>query len=153
MDIKELREKAKDAGVKYWHNKKPENLMKELGLSDFKIPLATKKEVKPEVDLNDSKLTAPKLEITINKEDKEYFDRAGLKVEWLSSLANQYNFTRFQYIHKFRAFRCYRGDKHLDWVDLNDLGLLYAKKQLTDIKMKYQPLQKNKKIINLPWSR
>jgi len=30
MDIDELRLKAKEAGIKYWHKKSPENLLKEL---------------------------------------------------------------------------------------------------------------------------
>ena len=95
-----------------------------------------------------------KVEITITKEDSEFFTSIGLDVEWLASIANQYNFDRFVYASKFKAFRCYRGNNQLDWVSVNDLSLVNIKKEITTITVKHQlHSDKTKAIISFPWRK
>ena len=166
MEIEELRQLAKSNGIPHWHNKKRETLEKDLklkaikegrGLARIKTEGSEFIDITEPPDLNytnlfdDDKLKKPKIQITITEKDSNFFKSIGFKAEWLASIANQYDFDRFHYVHKFRAFRCYQGNKHLDWISLNDLGLLNIKQELTQTLMKHQPLQKNKQIIKLPW--
>ncbi len=132
MNVEKLRQKAKEAGIRNWHNKKPENLKKEL------------KSLNKEDD-------KPSLNIGITEKDNQYFKAIGLKAEWLASLANQYGFTRFQYIAKFKAFRCYIEGKHVDWIDINDLALLNGEKKKADIKLRHQAVSPSRQVIKLPW--
>jgi hypothetical protein len=57
-------------------------------------------------------------------DEKTYLIGKEFKFEWLHDLAEQYGFDKFEYLHKFRAFRCYREGRHVDWVDINDLSLI-----------------------------
>ena len=98
-------------------------------------------------ELNPDQIIKSTLDIQMSKEDKSFLDSIGFKPDWLASLANQFNFTSFKYIHKFRAFRCYRERSHLDWIDVNELGMYQNRKELTKIMQHYQPLTKRNKII------
>ena len=156
MEIEELRQLAKSKGIKYWHKKKPENLINEMLAKN----LADRSELVPWTDIFEQAPTSeaevkapkkPKIEISITEIDSKFFKSIGFKAEWLASIANQYDFNRFHYVAKFKAFRCYRDNKHCDWISVNDLGLINEKRELTEILLKHQPLQKDKRVIKLPW--
>ena len=145
MDIEEKRAYAKETlGIKQAMNMKEETL-------DARI---TKAESDLKCDEVVEEIKTPSVKIDITEADKKFFDSIGLELEWLASIANRYNFNRFQYMAKFKAFRCYRDNNHLDWVSVNDLAMLNGKQELTTILLKHQPHSKKEKIIiKLPWSR
>lgn len=89
--------------------------------------------------------------VIIVKDDAGYLEKIGVDQEWLGNLALQYNFDRFEYVHKFRAFRCYKADQHVEWVDVNELSLLNGGRRLIDIMLKHQPVSKSREIIDRPW--
>lgn len=137
MNLEEKRAYAKEElGIAQAMNMKEETL-------DQRIAEA-EQELNPE---------QPALEIMLTEDDKEFLAKLNFEYEWLASLANQYNFDKFQYMHKFRAFRCFRDGRQLDWIDINDFGLLHRKKELCRIFQKFQPLQKDKQVIKLAWRR
>ena len=84
-------------------------------------------------------------------DEREYLQEKGFKFEWLDLLASQYGFDKFEYLHKFRAFRCYRENKHLDWIDVNDLSLLYGGRRLDEIRLKHQAVSPKRAVIQYAW--
>ena len=84
-------------------------------------------------------------------DEREYLQEKGFKFEWLDLLASQYGFDKFEYLHKFRAFRCYRQDKHLDWIDINDLSLLNGGRRLDEILLKHQAVSPKRAVIQYAW--
>jgi len=148
MVIEELRQLAKSKWIKHWHIKSPETLKEELGISDDTCKYCADEGCSV---CEDNKPVKPKIDIPITEDDSKFFKSIGFQVEWLASLANQYAFTRFHYVHKFRAFRCYQEKKHVDWISVNDLGLVNEHRELTQILLKHQSLNKKKQIIKLPW--
>ena len=83
--------------------------------------------------------------------EKAYLTEKKFKFEWLHSLAEQYGFDKFEYLHKFRAFRCYKEDRHLDWVDINDLSLINGGIRLEEIRLKHQAVSPRRAVIQYPW--
>lgn len=139
VNVEQMRAELKESGVKQAMNMKEETIIKkhkELSKTD---------EVEQEPKAS--------FEVNITKADQVFFDNIGLKAEWLASIANQYDFDRFAYVHKFKAFRCYRGNNQVEWVSINDLSLINIKKEITNTLMTFQPLQKDKQIIKLPWRK
>ena len=90
-------------------------------------------------------------EVEVVCDEKAYLTEKKFKFEWLDSLAAQYGFDKFEYLHKFRAFRCYREDKHLDWVDINDLSLINGGRRLEEIRLKHQAVSPRRAVIQYPW--
>ena len=84
-------------------------------------------------------------------DEREYLQEKGFKFEWLDLLASQYGFDKFEYLHKFRAFRCYRENKHLDWIDVNDLSLLNGGRRLDEIRLKHQAVSPKRAVIQYAW--
>lgn len=84
-------------------------------------------------------------------DEREYLQEKGFKFEWLDLLASQYGFDKFEYLHKFKAFRCYRQDKHLDWIDINDLSLLNGGRRLDEILLKHQAVSPKRAVIQYAW--
>lgn len=84
-------------------------------------------------------------------DEKVYLEATGFKFEWLDKLFAEYGFTLFQYVHKFRAFRCYRDKVHVDWIDINDLSLLNGGRRLEEIRLKHQPVSPKRAVIKYPW--
>ena len=82
---------------------------------------------------------------------KDWLESSGFKFEWLGKLHEQYGFDKFQYLHKFRAFRCYKEDKHLDWIDVNDLALLNGERRIMQILLKHQQVSPKRAVIQYPW--
>ena len=87
----------------------------------------------------------------ISPSQAEALEGLGFDFEWLSDLADKYEFDVFDYIEKFCAFRCIKNDRHIEWIDVNSLALLNGKQMLCKILNKHQPLGKSRKIIQLPW--
>jgi hypothetical protein len=108
----------------------------------------TKQEVK-----GDAKEKGQKAKLLIGDDDRRHLDAMGFDFAWLDGLSLQYGFDQFQYMHKFRAFRCYRDGKHLEWIDVNELALLNGKRELTQILLRHQQVDKSRRIIDLPWRK
>ena len=142
ITIEQLRVKGKEMGIKQAMNMKEETLIARMNEIE-------NEEVEEVVEQPVAK--SPSIQIDITKEDKLTLDKIGLKSEWLASIANRYAFDRFQYAPKFKAFRCYRGNNHIDWISVNDLGLLNVKKELTEIPLKHQNHNPDKQVIKLVW--
>tara|TARA_R110000823_G_scaffold86871_3_gene193966 strand:+ start:1146 stop:1445 length:300 start_codon:yes stop_codon:yes gene_type:complete len=83
--------------------------------------------------------------------EKAYLGEKKFKFEWLQSLAERYGFDKFEYLHKFRAFRCYRENKHLDWIDINNLSLINGGRRLEEIRLKHQVVSPTRAVIQYPW--
>ena len=90
-------------------------------------------------------------EVEVVCDEKAYLTEKKFKFEWLNSLAAQYGFDKFEYLHKFRAFRCYKEDRHLDWVDINDLSLINGGRRLEEIRLKHQAVSPRRAVIQYPW--
>ncbi len=90
-------------------------------------------------------------EVEVVCDEKAYLTEKKFKFEWLDSLAEQYGFDKFEYLHKFRAFRCYKEDRHLDWVDINDLSLINGGRRLEEIRLKHQAVSPRRAVIQYPW--
>ena len=90
-------------------------------------------------------------EVEIFCDEKAYLTEKKFKFEWLDSLAAQYGFDRFEYLHKFRAFRCYSDGKHVDWIDINDLSLINGGRRLEEIRLKHQAVSPKRAVIQYPW--
>jgi|TARA_R100001369_G_scaffold30972_1_gene54915 hypothetical protein len=84
-------------------------------------------------------------------DEKSYLTEKNFKFEWLNSLAEQYGLDKFEYLHKFRAFRCYINGKHVDWVDINDLSLINGGRRLEEIRLKHQAVSPKRAVIQYPW--
>ena len=91
------------------------------------------------------KKETPPVEVVCD--EREYLQEKSFKFEWLDLLASQYGFDKFEYLHKFRAFRCYRENKHLDWIDVNDLSLLNGGRRLDEIRLKHQAVSPKRDVI------
>jgi len=46
-------------------------------------------------------------------------------IEALKDFSKNNKFTRVVFVRQFRAFRLYRGDSHVDWINLNELNHRY----------------------------
>ena len=84
-------------------------------------------------------------------DERQYLLSRDFKFEWLDLLAAQYGFDKFEYLHKFKAFRCYREGKHLDWIDINDLSLLNGGRRLDEIRLKHQTVSPKRAVIQYAW--
>jgi len=91
----------------------------------------------------------PKYEVVCDEPD--HLKSIGFDMAWLGNLAEQYQFDQFQYLHKFRAFRCYKAGQHVDWIDVNDIALLNGKRRLEEIRLRHQPLSPKRAVIQYPW--
>lgn len=143
--LEELREKAKALGIKQYFNMKEDTLLKKIEEAEGPIEAKSQKPKKP------PKETEEALNITVSEESKAYLDSIQFDFNWLGSVANQYDLDGFDYMHKFRAFRCYRGGKQVDWVSVNDLANLNGKQNLCEIHNRHQPLNKDRAVIKFPW--
>jgi hypothetical protein len=95
------------------------------------------------------KKETPSVEVVCD--ERQYLLSRDFKFEWLDLLAAQYGFDKFEYLHKFKAFRCYREGKHLDWIDINDLSLLNGGRRLDEILLKHQAVSPKRAVIQYAW--
>lgn len=94
--------------------------------------------------------------VNISDGGQAFLNEIGFKVGWLTKLGLQFNLDQFDYIDKFKAFRCYREGTQLDWIDVNDLSLLNGGRKLCTILLKHQPVTRrddypDRGCIELPW--
>ena len=101
-------------------------------------------EVKPK-----KQATKSKIEVVCTESD--YLKEIKFDMDWLQKIGTQYGINKFEYIHKFRAFRCYKSDQHVDWIDVNDLALLNGERRLVQILLKHQPVSPKRAVIDYPW--
>ena len=92
---------------------------------------------------------APSYEVVCD--ERGFLETKGFDFSWLDMLHADYGFDTFQYIHKFRAFRCYKEGKHLDWIDINDLALLNGNRRIAEILLKHQQVSPKRAVIQYPW--
>jgi|TARA_R110002124_G_scaffold286087_1_gene465882 hypothetical protein len=83
--------------------------------------------------------------------EREYLSSKGFKFEWLDLLATQYGFNKLEYLHKFKAFRCYRKEKHVDWIDINNVSLLNGGRSIDQILLKHQAVSPKQAVIQYAW--
>ena len=83
--------------------------------------------------------------------DQVELDSIGVELAWLDKLHEAYAFDKFEYINKFKAFRCYKDGAHLDWVDVNDLAILNGHRRLIQILLPHQRVSPKRAVIQLPW--
>ncbi len=147
MDVKELRAKAKAAGIRNWHNKKPENLIIELEGKPRKL-----QEVDDTPDSYKKKKQAipKKGEAIVNISDsgKTFLSSIGFDFQWIPPLINQFGLDRMNYIDKFMAFKCYKDGEHIDWIDVNKLSIRNGGRNLCQILNKHQPTSIRKEFPN-----
>jgi hypothetical protein len=91
----------------------------------------------------------PKYEVIC--EHTDHLDSIGCQLSWLDKLNEKYGFERFEYIHKFRAFRCYLDGQHVDWVDVNDLALINGHRRLENILLRHMQVDVKRAVIKYPW--
>lgn len=101
-------------------------------------------EVKPK-----KRVAKKKIEVICS--EAEYLQGIKFDMDWLQKLGTQYGFDKFEYLHKFKAFRCYKSGQHVDWIDVNNLSLLNGGRRLVQILLKHQPVSPKRAIINYPW--
>jgi hypothetical protein len=109
---------------------------------EVEAPVEVKKKGRP-------KKETPSVEVVCD--EQQYLLSRDFKFEWLDLLAAQYGFDKFEYLHKFKAFRCYREGKHLDWIDINDLSLLNGGRRLDEILLKHQAVSPKRAVIQYAW--
>ena len=112
--------------------------------------------VEPKVEVK--KKGRPKKEassVEVICDEREYLLGKGFKFEWLDLLATQYGFHKLQYLHKCRAFKCYRQEnhkeRHVDWIDINNLSLLNGGRRLDQILLKHQAVSPKQAVIQYAW--
>ena len=82
---------------------------------------------------------------------KDHLKKYGFDFKWLDKLTDEYGFEKYEYLHKFRAFRCYKDGMHVDWIDINTLSLLNGGRRLEPILLRHQPVPPRRAIIEYPW--
>ena len=94
----------------------------------------------------------PKFEMVyIGERCEEKLKAVGYKFEWIESLAHRYGFDKIEYLDKFKAFRCSKGGKAVDWIDINALGLLNNVNPKVRINQQYGKV--HNPVIEIPWRR
>lgn len=91
----------------------------------------------------------PKYEVVCD--NTEHLATIGCELEWLDCLNERYGFEKFEYLHKFRAFRCYKDGQHVDWIDVNDLAVINGKRRVESILLRHQPVNVKRAVIQYPW--
>ena len=129
-ELRKLRVQAKKLGIKSYWNKGEDRLKMEIAA------------LKPQ-----KKIDIP---LACNNSDHEYFEQIGFKPAWLARYMEK-GITSFQYIHKFRAFRCYIDEQHVDWVDINRVALDAGKRELCEILLRYQPIPKDRQVLGVAY--
>lgn len=128
-ELKRLRNKAKKLGIKSYWNKGEERLLREI--HELEPPRKTE------------------IPIKANNSDLIYLEKIGFKEHWLARYIEDYNIEMFEYIHKFRAFRCYIDKEHVDWIDVNRVALDNGAREVCDILLAHQPLPQSRKVIGV----
>ena len=96
MEDKEIRAKAKSLKIRNWHNKKIENLLKEMD----------------SIEGEDS------LEINVDEDNKDYLKRSGFNFDSLKKYAKELGATKIIYKRKHNVFDCYKKDTFIDSLSI-----------------------------------
>ena len=127
--LEKLRDQAKRLGIKSYWNKGEERLRREI--HELDPPRKTK------------------IPMRANNSDFIYLDQIGFKEHWLAKYMEEDNIEMFEYIHKFRAFRCYIEGEHVDWIDVNRVALDNGEREICEILLRHQPVPKSRKVIGV----
>ena len=75
-----------------------------------------------------------------NPDDCDRWDEVGESAE---KFAAQWGFA-LQFVPRMNAFRCYKGDKHVDWISINELNRRYGLgiEPMIGHEREYQPPEK-----------
>jgi len=140
---KELIADAKALGIKAAHMYKPEKLEEKIAEVELSKQSPAEFTEKPKGELL--------CEIPLSEFDRRYLKSIQFDLNWFASIANQYGVEKFQYLHKFRAFRAYKGGRHVDWISINDVGLLNNKRDVCEILLKHGDVAKERRLFNFHW--
>jgi hypothetical protein len=130
-----LKQQAKALGIKQAHLMKPETLEKRIAEAN-RAPV--------EID-------ADSIDVQLGDFGKKYLDSIGFELDWFQPVAVQYSIDKFEYLHKFRAFRAYRQGIHVDWITINDFGLLNGKRNMVVIMLKHQEPHTSRRVFDFNW--
>jgi hypothetical protein len=130
-----LKEQAKALGIKQAHLMKPETLIKRIEQAST--------EPKP--------VTAKQIDVVLGEFGKQYLESIGFDFDWFATMATKYRIDKFEYMHKFRAFRAYREDKHVDWITINDFGLCNGKRNMVEILLKHSEPAAERRVFDFHW--
>lgn len=131
----ELKSKAKALGIKQAHLMKPETLLKRIEDAE-RIP---------------SEVDADSIDVVLGEFGKKYLDSINFDMEWFAPIATQYRIDKFEYMHKFRAFRAYREGMHVDWITVNDFGLCNGKRNMCQILLKHSEPAPSRRVFDFHW--
>jgi len=146
----ELIAKGKALGLKQAANMKPETLIKKIEEIETR---AKAKEQSSNAHADIERINAESIPVQVDVVDfgAKFLKSIGFDFEWLGPIANQYGIERFEYIHKFRAFRVYKNGVHVDWIDVNEVGLLNGKRHLCEILLRHTPVDKSRRLFDFHW--
>lgn len=137
-----LIEEGKALGLKQAANMKPETLEKKI--EQIKARAAKEPtEYDPDKSID--------VEVSVVDFGAKFLKSIGFDFDWLGPVAAQYGVEKFEYLHKFRAFRAYKDGRHVDWITVNDLGLLNGKRDMCEILLKHTPVQKERRLFDFHW--
>ncbi len=108
MDIKELRAKAKEAGIKSYWNKKPETILRELGFNMDKDPI----KMRP--------MTGGKsnFELIIDDRAMPFLRRVSFDKDKLIAAAKHQKADKVVYDLRYRTFDLYNNNKKFDTLPI-----------------------------------
>ena len=130
-----LKAKAKSLGIKQVHLMKPETLIKKI----------------EEVEAVPKEVDSSAIDIQLGEFGKKYLESINFDFDWFLPIATQYRIDKFEYLHKFRAFRAYRGSKHVDWITINDFGLCNGKRNMVEILLKHSEPSQERRVFDFHW--
>jgi len=128
-ELEKLRNQAKKLGIPSYWNKGEERLLREI--HELEPPKRTQ------------------IPMQVNNSDHIYLNSVGFKEAWLGKYMDEDGIEKFEYIHKFRAFRCYIKGQHVDWVDINRIALDNGAREVCEILLSHQPLPQHRKVIGV----
>ena len=96
MEDKELRQKAKSLKIRNWHNKKIENLLKEIAA----------------IEGNES------LDIDTSEDKKDYLTRSGFNFDSLKKYAKELGATKIIYRRVNNTFECYKEECSIEFLSI-----------------------------------
>lgn len=141
-EINAIRQRAKDLSINNWQKGK---------IADLERMIAKhSEEALKEAESAPVEYQADFVIDGVSPSDESLFDSLGINYrKVLDGLAVKYGFTKFQYMGKFNAFRCYIENNHVDWADINDISRLSGGQDVMNILSKYS--KSPKPVIKMKW--
>lgn len=97
MERDELRQKAKSLKIRNWHNKKIENIKKEIA----------------NLEGNES------LDIDTSEDKKDYLKRSGFNFDSLKKYAKELGATKIIYRRVDNTFECYKEELSIEFLSIS----------------------------------